>query len=146
MSDRVAVQPDRPTILVVDDEPDIVFAVKFFLEAADYNVLTASNGVQALTRLSDEPMPNLVVLDLMMPKVDGWNVLRLMRSNDEWREIPVVLLTALQGDQDQARGWITGADWYQKKPFDPSDLVTVISRLMQGDDSQLQQPEGLRPP
>jgi two-component system, OmpR family, response regulator MtrA len=118
-------------ILMVDDERDLVFATKLFLEAEGYEVLPAYDGHQAL-QLLDDPAnrPDLVILDVLMPRLSGWDVLRTIRSNEPTRHIPVVMLTAVGQDADKARGWDLGVDWYQTKPFDPKDLLVVIERVL----------------
>jgi DNA-binding response OmpR family regulator len=118
-------------ILMVDDERDLVFAVKLYLEAEDYELLTAYDGRQALEVLaSEDRLPDLVILDIAMPHMSGWDVLRFIRGNERTRPLPVVMLTALGQDADKARGWELGVDWYQTKPFDPKDLLVVIERVL----------------
>jgi len=118
-------------ILMVDDERDLVFATKLYLEAEDYEVLAAYDGHQALQILdAQEPLPDLVILDVFMPRMSGWDVLRLIRGSDRTRSLPVIMLTAAGQDADKARGWDLGVDWYQTKPFDPKDLLVVIERVL----------------
>ncbi|MBM3497440.1 MAG: response regulator transcription factor [Armatimonadetes bacterium] len=121
--------PNR--ILMVDDERDLVFATKLYLEAEDYEVLAAYDGHEALDVLSADPqLPDLVILDVFMPRMSGWDVLRMIRSADRTRSLPVIMLTAAGQDADKARGWDLGVDWYQTKPFDPKDLLVVIERVL----------------
>jgi DNA-binding response OmpR family regulator len=129
-------------ILMVDDERDLVFATKLYLEAEDYEVLAAYDGAQALEIL-EEPAnrPDLIILDVFMPRMSGWDVLRMIRGNDEWRSLPVVMLTAAGQDADKARGWDLGVDWYQTKPFDPKDLLVVIERVLQASQDQADEEE-----
>lgn len=118
-------------ILMVDDERDLVFATKLYLEAEGYDVLAAYDGHQALRVLDAEPqLPDLVILDVFMPRMSGWDVLRMIRGQDRTRSLPVIMLTAAGQDADKARGWDLGVDWYQTKPFDPKDLLLVIQRLL----------------
>jgi len=121
--------PNR--ILMVDDERDLVFATKLYLEAEDYEVLAAYDGHEALDVLSADPqLPDLVILDVFMPRMSGWDVLRMIRSADRTRSLPVIMLTAAGQDADKARGWDLGVDWYQTPPFDPKDLLVVIERVL----------------
>lgn len=118
-------------ILMVDDERDLVFATKLYLEAEDYEVLAAYDGTQALEMLEDPAnRPDLIILDVFMPRLNGWDVLRYVRGRDEFRSIPVIMLTAAGQDADKARGWELDVDWYQTKPFDPKDLLVVIERVL----------------
>ena len=118
-------------ILMVDDERDLVFATKLYLEAEDYEVVAAYDGTQALELLEDPAnRPDLIILDVFMPRLNGWDVLRYVRGRDEFRSIPVIMLTAAGQDADKARGWELDVDWYQTKPFDPKDLLVVIERVL----------------
>jgi DNA-binding response OmpR family regulator len=118
-------------ILMVDDERDLVFATRLYLEAEDYEVLAAYDGHEALSVLdAQETLPDLVILDVFMPRMSGWDVLRLIRGSDRTRALPVIMLTAAGQDADKARGWDLGVDWYQTKPFDPKDLLVVIERVL----------------
>jgi|SRR6266513_1173145 len=105
-------------ILVVDDEPDITALVAYHLAKAGYRVITATNGKDALQTARDE-RPDLVVLDLMLPDVSGYDVLAELRRRDETREIGILLLTARQKEADRVRGLTLGADDYLLKPFSP---------------------------
>jgi DNA-binding response OmpR family regulator len=115
-------------ILVADDDPDILELVCFRLEQAGYRTERAGDGEQALERLR-ELEPDLCVLDVMMPKLSGLEVLREIRSGDG-RRIPVILLTASVQDSDVARGFDTGADDYIRKPFNPRELQSRVDALL----------------
>ncbi len=118
-------------ILMVDDERDLVFAVRRCLEMEGYEVVPAYDGRQALELVADPANPpDLIILDVFMPPPSGWDVLQTIRADDDTRSIPVVMLTSATGDADKARGWDLGVDWYLTKPFDPSDLLTIIERLL----------------
>jgi DNA-binding response OmpR family regulator len=127
-------------ILMVDDERDLVFATKLYLEVEDYEVLAAYDGHQAMEML-EEPAnrPDLIILDVFMPRLSGWDVLRMIRANDDIRSIPVIMLTAAGQDADKARGWDLGVDWYQTKPFDPKDLLMVIKRVLLASDQEAEE-------
>ena len=116
-------------ILVVDDEIYIVHILDFSLGMEGYEVLTALDGEQALERLKNEK-PDLIVLDIMMPKVDGYEVCRAIKSSPETQHIPVILLSAKGRNVDQKMGFDVGADDYITKPFSPRKLVERINALL----------------
>lgn len=113
------------TILVVDDESRIVRILEFNLSKQGYRVFTASDGFEALDRV-DEARPDLILLDLMMPRMDGFEVLRRLRAQPETRTIPVFLLTAKGQEIDREQGEACGATAYLTKPFSPRDLMKRI--------------------
>jgi DNA-binding response OmpR family regulator len=116
-------------ILVVDDDPTMVKLINVNLKLNNYAVVEATSGEQALDVLVNEPL-DLVVLDIMMPGVDGWEVLKRVRNNPETEEMPVILVTAKTQDSDVIRGWELGADEYVIKPFNPLLLVEVIKMVL----------------
>ena len=116
-------------ILLVDDERDLVFYTKLFLEEKGYEILEAYDGRQALDVLEEET-PDLVVLDVAMPRLSGWDVLRIMQDDDRMKDIPVLMLTARAEDADKAKGWTLGVTWYQPKPFELDELALVIDRIL----------------
>jgi len=115
-------------ILVVDDEPHIVRLVQVNLEKAGYIVSTASNGKEALEAV-EKDQPGLVVLDVMMPEMDGLETLKRLKENSATSEIPVILLTAKAQDADVFEGWKSGADLYLTKPFNPGELLLFVQRI-----------------
>lgn len=125
MTDRT-----EPLVLVADDEEDIRALVAFRLERAGYEVITAADGPEALT-LATTRLPDLVVLDMMMPKATGLEVMRSLRGQDETKDIPVILLTARAQEADVARGFEAGVDDYVKKPFSPQDLQLRVQALLE---------------
>lgn len=120
-----------PLVLVAEDDTDILALVSYRLERAGYRVITAQDGEVALS-LALEHRPDLAVLDVSMPRLDGYGVTRRIRDNDATSEIPVILLTARAQESDVARGFEAGADDYIKKPFSPQELrsrvVAVLAR------------------
>jgi two-component system alkaline phosphatase synthesis response regulator PhoP len=116
-------------ILVVDDEIYIVHILDFSLGMEGYEVLTALDGEQALERVRNDK-PDLIVLDIMMPKLDGYEVCRTIKADPETRNIPVILLTAKGRNVDQKMGFDVGADDYITKPFSPRKLVERINSLL----------------
>ena len=115
-------------ILAVDDERHIVRLVQVNLERAGYEVVTAFDGKDALEKVEAE-RPDLVVLDVMMPYMDGFEVLQNLRKNPSTRELPVIMLTAKAQDADVFRGWQSGVDCYLTKPFNPMELISFVKRI-----------------
>ena len=116
-------------ILVVDDEPDITALVAYHLAKAGYRVSTASSGAEAL-RAAREERPDVVVLDLMLPGVWGYDVLTELRSLEETRDVGVILLTARREETDRIRGLSLGADDYLTKPFSPQELTLRVGAVL----------------
>lgn len=118
-------------ILIVDDEEDIVNLVRLILEDAGYEVFTATNGVEALDRIRTKTF-DLVLLDIMMPLLSGWEVLKELRENAQTREVPVALLTARASPRDDNRQHPTTYCDYITKPFEPDDLLMRIRQILSG--------------
>lgn len=120
-------------ILVVEDEAHIRQLVQINLKRAGYEVVTAANGREALEAVRARH-PDLVVTDVMMPEVDGFEVLRTLKADDATSSIPVVMLTAKEQDADVMRGWQNGADLYLTKPFDVRELLVFVQRILGASD------------
>lgn len=116
-------------VLVVDDERQIVKLIEVNLLLEDFDVITASDGFEALRRVEEE-QPDLIILDIMMPRMDGWEVLRQVRKGEDSQDIPVVVLTARTNDADMIQGWQLGADEYITKPFSPVALVKMVQMVL----------------
>jgi two-component system phosphate regulon response regulator PhoB len=116
-------------ILVVDDEPDITALVAYHLARAGYRVSTATTGPDAL-RAAREERPDIVVLDLMLPGMSGYEVLRELRQRPETREVGVILLTSRREETDRIKGFSLGADDYLTKPFSPQELTLRVAALL----------------
>ncbi|WP_052665536.1 response regulator [Nitriliruptor alkaliphilus] len=123
---------ERRTVLVVDDEPDVLLLCRVNLEFEGYRVIEAGDGEAALARLAEE-VPDVVLLDVMMPKLDGWAVLERIKADPRTAEVPVVMLTAKVQDHDQIRGWSSGAAEYITKPFSPLSLSQVVQDVIDTD-------------
>ena len=119
----------KKRILVVDDEPGIQATLRARLEANGYEVLVASDGESGLQRARDEK-PDLILLDLMLPKRDGYSLCRLIKFDNRFQHIPVIMLTARTQERDRTLGRKTGADAYVTKPFDAIQLLDTIRRLL----------------
>src|SRR5687768_15047020 len=126
-SERTGQPGDR--ILVVDDEPDIIALVAYHLARSGYRVSTASTGTEALEAAHEE-QPALVVLDLMLPELSGFQVLERLRADRALGEIPVLMLTARRDEPDRVQGLSLGADDYLVKPFSPQELVLRVRNIL----------------
>ena len=118
----------EPLILLVDDEPSIRETVSFILEMEGYRVVTAENGDDALEQIR-RLQPPVVLLDAMMPRRDGFDVCRTVKSDPKLASTKIVMLTALGQKADQERAMAAGADFYMTKPFDEEDLLALLGRL-----------------
>ena len=118
-------------ILVCDDERHIVRLIQVNLERQGYTVVTAYDGKEGLEKIRAEK-PNLVVLDVMMPYMDGFEVLKTLRREPETENLPVIMLTAKAQDKDVFEGYHYGADMYLTKPFNPMELVAFVKRIAAG--------------
>ena len=124
-------------VLVTDDDPDIRMLVAFALEDSGYAVRQASDGANALEALAAKA-PDAMVLDVMMPGIDGFGVLRGMRQRGLAPNTRVLILTCKTEERDHLRGWELGADEYLTKPFDPEDLVVRVKKMLQATPEQLE--------
>jgi len=120
---------DRPVILAADDDEDILALVVFRLERSGYTVLQARDGEEAL-ELAMRELPDLAVLDVMMPKLDGFELTRRLRAERATSRIPIILLTAKAQDRDVERGFDLGADDYLRKPFSPQELRARVHAIL----------------
>lgn len=121
------------SILVVDDEPNILLSLEFLMQQEGYEVRTATNGDEALLAVG-EKQPDLILLDIMMPKLDGFEVCQKIRSNPKWKDMRIVILTAKGREVDQEKGLALGADDYIIKPFATKQLVKKVKTVL-GEDS-----------
>ena len=116
-------------VLVVDDEPNIVMSLRFLKEREGFQLEVASKGQAAVAALDREPA-DLVLLDIMMPELDGFEVCQRIRNNPAWRATKVVMLTAKGRDVERDKGLALGADDYVTKPFSTRDLVAKVKRML----------------
>jgi DNA-binding response OmpR family regulator len=117
------------SVLVVDDEPNIVLSLEFLMKQAGYRVRVASDGEAALAAIAAEP-PDLILLDAMMPKRDGFDVCQTIRANPEWQSIRIVMLTAKGREVERDKGLALGADDYITKPFSTIEVVERVKQLL----------------
>ncbi|MBN3032597.1 MAG: response regulator [Candidatus Saganbacteria bacterium] len=118
-------------ILVVDDEPDVVSLLTLLLTAQNYQVAVARDGAEALAKVRDEK-PGLVLLDVMLPEVDGYEVARVLKSDDRYRRIPIIILTAAGQERTGAPEPAVGVEGYLTKPFETAELLERIAAVLAG--------------
>ena len=117
-------------ILVVDDERHIVRLVEVNLTRVGYDVVTAYDGLEALEKVKTDK-PDMLILDVMMPRMDGFEVLKELRADPQTKNIPIIMLTAKAQDADIFKGWSSGVDSYLTKPFNPRELLAFVERIFQ---------------
>jgi DNA-binding response OmpR family regulator len=129
MTEAEAVPREQPVVLAADDDEDILALVAFRLERSGYTVIQARDGQEAL-ELALAEKPDLAVLDVMMPKLDGFELTRRLRAEASTNRMPIILLTARAQDADVAQGFEAGADDYIRKPFSPQELRTRVQAIL----------------
>lgn len=117
-------------ILAVDDSPTISEMIRTILEKVGYEVVSAYDGVEALEKVKQE-MPDLIILDVNMPKLDGFRVCRLLKFDRNYRHIPVIMLTARDEEENIKTGIKTGADLYLTKPIEPEKLLEAVGKFLE---------------
>lgn len=117
-------------VLIVDDEPNIVISLEFLMKREGFRVSVARDGEEALTRIRDGK-PDLVILDIMMPKLNGFEVCEQVRANEELRSTRILMLTAKGREAEMKKGLALGADDYMAKPFSTRDLVQKIKTMLE---------------
>ena len=120
---------EKRKILLVDDEVDLVKTIKFSLELEGYKVLVSYNGEDALNQARKE-IPDLILLDIMLPKLDGYKVCRLLKFDEQYKHIPILMMTAKTQEKDKLMGKETGANEYITKPFDMEELMEKVKTYL----------------
>lgn len=123
-------EQNNPTILVIEDEEDIAFLIRFMLERQQYAVEHVADGRQAMDYLAQSAPPDLVLMDIMLPYHDGIEIIQRLRSTPGWQSLPVLMLTAKAREADIVKALELGADDYVTKPFQPEELLARIKRLI----------------
>jgi len=118
------------SVLIVEDEPNIVLSVKFLMEGAGFDVRVASDGSKALKEIEKSP-PNIILLDVMLPDRDGYSICEAIKANGDWQDIRILMLTAKGRDMDREKGLALGADDYITKPFSNRELVDRVVEVSQ---------------
>jgi DNA-binding response OmpR family regulator len=116
-------------ILIVDDEEDIVSALSIRMKAKGYDVIAAYDGMSGLSKAREEN-PDLILLDIMLPKLDGYKICRILKFDEKFRRIPIIMITAKGADTSKKMGEEVGADAYVTKPFNPEELMGTIEQLL----------------
>ncbi len=119
----------KPVILIVEDEPDAIDLIEYNLVGAGYRVKSTSSGSEALA-LARSILPNLIILDVMLPEIDGFDLCKLLRRSADTASVPIIMLTAKAAEDDRVRGLELGADDYVTKPFSPRELVLRVKKLL----------------
>lgn len=122
-------------ILIVDDDANNRNILRIRLEALGITVIEAVNGQEGLEKAEAEK-PDLIILDVSMPQIDGWEVCKRLKAKEDTKKIPVIMLTAKAMEIEVLRGWEAGADEYLIKPFSPSDLENAVKKFLEKDNSQ----------
>ncbi len=117
----------EPTVLVVDDSPTVRKIVQMTLQRENIRVITAGDGLSALTSVADE-MPALILLDIQLPRMDGYHICQIIRKNLQFRQIPIIMLSGKDGLFDKMRGRLAGSTEYLTKPFDSVELVQTVKK------------------
>jgi twitching motility two-component system response regulator PilG len=118
---------DDPVVLVVDDSPTVRKIVQLTLQRERIHVVTAGDGLSALAAVADE-QPDLILLDIMLPRMDGYNICQVVRHNMAFRDMPIIMLSGKDGLFDKMRGKLAGSTEYITKPFDSAELVQTVKR------------------
>ncbi|HEU0028595.1 MAG TPA: response regulator [Ktedonobacterales bacterium] len=119
----------QQVVLVVDDSPTVRKIVQLTLQRENIQVVTAGDGLSALAAVSDT-QPDLILLDIVLPRMDGYNICHLVRNNPEYRDLPIIMLSGKDGIFDKMRGRLAGSTEYITKPFDSSELVQAVRRYL----------------
>ena len=122
-----------PKVLVVDDEPAIIRALTYLLSKASLDVRIAKDGDEAMAAI-EEHHPSLVLLDVMLPKRDGFEICELIRANPDWQDIRIIMLTARGRDADREKGLALGADEYLTKPFSTREVLSKVQKILATDE------------
>ncbi len=131
MNEQTAQDGPPIKVMVVDDSRTIRSTAEVLLGKEGYTVITAEDGFDALAKIAED-RPDVVFVDIMMPRLDGYQTCTLIKSNPKYREIPVILLSSRDGVFDRARGKLAGSEHYLGKPFSREELVEVVRRLARG--------------
>ncbi|MBC8400629.1 MAG: response regulator [Candidatus Marinimicrobia bacterium] len=119
----------KKSILIIDDDPNIIALLETFIKPLGYNILKANDGMTGL-QMARDFQPSLIFLDIMLPKLDGYKISRFLKFDDNYRQIPVIMLTAKTDTHDEEIGKQTGADDYITKPFNKSIIIDTIHKYI----------------
>jgi two-component system alkaline phosphatase synthesis response regulator PhoP len=128
-SQPVIAMSKPPSVLIVDDEPNIVLSLQFLMKKTGFEVRTAKDGEEAMAEIS-RAAPDLVLLDVMMPKIDGFSICTQIRANPEWKDVRIIMLTARGRDVEREKGLALGADDYITKPFSTKEAIARVEAVL----------------
>lgn len=132
-----------PIVLVVDDSPTVRKIVQLTLQREKIRVITANDGLSALAAVADEE-PDLILLDIILPRMDGYNICQIIRKNMRFRHIPIIMLSGKDGLFDKVRGRLAGSSEYLTKPFDSVELVQTVKKHLDGRPAREREQESFR--
>jgi twitching motility two-component system response regulator PilG len=132
-----------PVVLVVDDSPTVRKIVQLTLQREKIRVITANDGLSALAAVADEE-PDLILLDIMLPRMDGYNICQIIRKNMRFRHVPIIMLSGKDGLFDKVRGRLAGSSEYLTKPFDSTELVQTVRKHLDARPRREREQETLR--
>lgn len=121
---------ERPTVLVIEDDADITHILGMTLAHAGFDMVSVGDGLDAIARIREMPPPRLVLLDVMLPRMDGMLIIPYIRNRPGWEEVPIVMLTAKAGSDDVFQAINSGANSYITKPFDPMELMARLRTFL----------------
>ncbi len=137
--------PGCPTALVVEDSEHVAYLLEYMLERAGFDVLVANNGRDAADCIANQPARDIVLLDVMLPYKDGFEIVREIRSSSSWRDTPVIMLSARSLEEDVVRALEAGANDYVTKPYNPRELLARIKRNISASDAESPEPAAQGP-
>jgi DNA-binding response OmpR family regulator len=117
------------SLLIVDDEPNILLSLQYLMKKSGYEVRTAKDGEEALAEIS-RAAPDLVLLDVMMPKIDGFSICERIRANPDWKDVRIIMLTARGREVEREKGLALGADDYITKPFSTKEAIARVEAVL----------------
>jgi len=132
-----------PVVLVVDDSPTVRKVVQLTLQREKIRVITANDGLSALAAVADEE-PDLILLDIMLPRMDGYNICQIIRKNMRFRHVPIIMLSGKDGLFDKVRGRLAGSSEYLTKPFDSAELIQTVRKHLDAQPARERQHETFR--
>ena len=130
---RKGADPMKKKVLIVDDEPNIIVPLQFLMEQNGYEVIVAATGEEAMAALAAN-QPDLILLDIMLPGIDGYQVCQTIRAESRWQDIKIIFISAMGREVDVAKGLALAADAYITKPFAIADVVEKVNRLLKVED------------
>lgn len=123
----------KAKVMIIDDSSTICKSAEIFLSGAGFQVITAANGYDALSKITEEN-PDMIFIDVLMPKLDGLQTCQIIKKNEEFKDTPIVFLSSKDGEFDKARGMLVGADGYLTKPFKKEEIIQAVKKYLHIDE------------